>query len=256
MESASGRGRTAAGSFRITPFTTGDAQIAMRRPGLAGEMATGGAHFYLDSGGLALLVQPCPDRGFPGDPGADSIRRESHGRRMNAFDIIVVIVLAYSLIRGVFRGLVKEVSSIIGVLGGFFAAYSYYGVLAGYLSGVVANTSYRNILAFLIIFCLVVILVNVAAIVIKYLLKLVFLGWLDRLGGVAFGVAKGVLIVSILFLMLTAFLPKGTPLIKDSACAPYVAMISEKLSTVVSSDIKREFTAKLDELKKAWKNLK
>jgi len=87
-------------------------------------------------------------------------------------------------------------------------------------------------------------------------LKIVFLGWLDRLGGVVFGFVKGALIVSVLFLALTAFLPKGTPLIRDSIAAPYVSMVSEKLAAVVSSDIKREFAAKLDELKKAWSLLK
>lgn len=174
---------------------------------------------------------------------------------MNAFDILVGVILAYSLFRGLFRGLVKEASSIIGVLGGFFAAYSFYGLLAGYLSGVVSNPAYRNLLAFLIIFCAVVVLVNVLAIIIKYLLRIVFLGWLDRLGGVVFGFIKGALIVAVLFLALTAFLPKGTPLIKDSLTAPYVSLVSERLASLVASDVKREFATKLDELKKAWKLL-
>ncbi|MCU0590075.1 MAG: CvpA family protein [Desulfobacterales bacterium] len=176
--------------------------------------------------------------------------------RMNAFDIIVGVILVYGLVRGVFRGLVKEVSSIIGVLGGFLAAYSFYGVVGGYLSGVVSSYAYRNLLAFLIIFCTVVVLVNVLAIVIKYLLKIVFLGWLDRLGGVVFGFIKGTLIVAVLFLALTAFLPKGAALIRESLMAPYVSIVSEKLATVVSNDIKREFAAKLDELKRAWSSLK
>jgi membrane protein required for colicin V production len=175
---------------------------------------------------------------------------------MNAFDIVVGVILVYGLIRGLFRGLVKEAASVIGVLGGFLAAYSFYGVVAGYLSGLVSSPAYRNLLAFLIIFCAVVVVVNVLAIIIKYLLKIVFLGWLDRLGGVALGFIKGALIVAVLFLALTAFLPKGTPLIRDSLTAPYVAIASETLATVVSSDIKREFAAKLDELKKAWKLLK
>jgi membrane protein required for colicin V production len=175
---------------------------------------------------------------------------------MNAFDIVVGVILVYGLIRGLFRGLVKEAASVIGALGGFLAAYSFYGIVAGYLSGVVSSPAYRNLLAFLIIFCAVVVVVNVLAIVIKYLLKIVFLGWLDRLGGVVLGFVKGALIVAVIFLALTAFLPKGTPLIRDSLTAPYVALASEKLATVVSSDIKREFAAKLDELKKAWKLLK
>jgi membrane protein required for colicin V production len=171
---------------------------------------------------------------------------------MNTFDVIVVVILAYSLLRGLFRGLLKEAASVAGVLGGFFLAYGFYATAAGYLTGLVSNPAYRNILAFLAIFCLVVIAVNVVAVIVKYLMRIVFLGWLDRLGGFVFGAAKGVLIVSVIFLALTAFLPKGTPLIRDSATAPFVAVVAENLAALISSDIKSEFTSKLDALKKGW----
>ena len=172
---------------------------------------------------------------------------------MNPFDILIIVILGYSLVRGLFRGLVKEVSSIIGVLGGFYAAYTYYKVLAGLLAGLIHDTSYLNILSFLIIFCGVLIIVGVLGVIIKYVLNISFLGWADRIGGVVFGVLKGILIVSILFITLTAFLPKGTAFIKNSELAPRVLWISEKLAEVVSKEMKLDFKAKLGELKKVWK---
>jgi len=172
---------------------------------------------------------------------------------MNPFDILIIVILGYSLVRGLFRGLVKEVSSIIGVLGGFYAAYTYYKVLAGLLAGLIHDTSYLNILSFLIIFCGVLIIVGVLGVIIKYVLNISFLGWADRIGGVVFGVLKGILIVSILFITLTAFLPKGTAFIKNSELAPHVSWISEKLAEVISKEMKLDFKAKLGELKKAWK---
>jgi membrane protein required for colicin V production len=172
---------------------------------------------------------------------------------MNPFDILIIVILGYSLVRGLFRGLVKEASSLIGVLGGFYAAYTYYKVLAGLLAGLIHDTSYLNILSFLIIFSGVLIIVGVLGIIIKYVLNISFLGWADRIGGVVFGVLKGILIVSILFITLTAFLPKGTAFIKNSELAPRVLWISEKLAEVVSKEMKLDFKAKLGELKKAWK---
>ena len=172
---------------------------------------------------------------------------------MNPFDILIIVIMGYSLVRGLFRGLVKEVSSLIGVLGGFYAAYTYYKVLAGLLAGLIHDTSYLNILSFLIIFCGVLIIVGVLGVIIKYLLNIAFLGWVDRIGGVVFGVLKGILIVSILFITLTAFLPKGTAFIKNSELAPHVSRISEKLAEVISKEMKLDFEAKLGELKKTWK---
>jgi len=171
---------------------------------------------------------------------------------MNPFDILIIVVLGYSLVRGLFRGLVKEVSSLIGVLGGFYAAYTYYKVLAGLLAGLIHDPSYLNILSFLIIFCCVLIIVGVLGVIIKYVLNISFLGWADRIGGVVFGVLKGILIVSVLFITLTAFLPKGTAFIKNSELAPQVSWISEKLAEVISKEMKLDFKAKLGELKKAW----
>ena len=172
---------------------------------------------------------------------------------MNPFDILIVVILGYCLVRGLFRGLVKELSSIIGVLGGFYAAYSYYTVVAQWLSRLISNTAYLHILSFLIIFCFVLIIINILGIIIKYLLDIAFLGWVDRIFGVIFGFSKGVLIVSILFIILTTFLPKGAPVIKDSLLAPQVIWVSESMAKVISKEMKQEFSDKLGELKKAWK---
>ena len=172
---------------------------------------------------------------------------------MNPFDILIIVILGYSLVRGLFRGLVKELSSIIGVLGGFYAAYTYYKVLAGLLSGLIHDTAYLNILSFLAIFCGVLIVVGVLGVIIKYVLNIAFLGWVDRIGGVVFGALKGVLIVAILFITLTAFLPQGSAFIKNSQLAPHVSWVSERMAKVISKEMKQDFKAKLGELKKAWK---
>lgn len=176
-----------------------------------------------------------------------------YGFAMNPFDILIIVILGYSLIRGLFRGLVKEVSSVIGVFGGFYAAYTYYKLVADLLSGLIHDVSYLNILSFLVIFCSVLIVVSVLGVIIKYLLNIAFLGWVDRIGGVIFGVAKGILIVSVIFISLTAFLPKGSAFIKNSVLAPHVSWLSEKMAKVVSQEMKQDFMDKLGELKEAWK---
>jgi len=171
---------------------------------------------------------------------------------MNPLDIIIIIVLCFCLIRGIFRGLIKELSSIVGVLAGFYAAYTYYPVVGGVLSRWISNPGYRNILSFLILFCLVLILVGILGVIIKYLLSIASLGWFDRILGAGFGLIKGVLIVSVVVLMLTTFLPKGAPIIKNSLLSPYVMMISESMVKVVPKEMKQEFFTKIRELRKAW----
>jgi membrane protein required for colicin V production len=173
---------------------------------------------------------------------------------MNPFDIVIIIVLGVCLIRGVFRGFIKELSSIIGVLGGFYAAYTYYMDVAEHLSGWISNTSYLNIVSFLIVFCGVFFIISVLGVIIKYILNIAFLGWLDRIFGGGFGIFKGILIVSVLLIALTAFLPKEAPVIKNSHLAPHVTQIAEIMSKVISPEMKQEFSEKIEGLKKSWEN--
>jgi membrane protein required for colicin V production len=171
---------------------------------------------------------------------------------MNSFDILIVTILAYGLIRGIFRGLVREISSIVGVLGGFYAAYSYYPHVAKSMALWISDPTYLNILSYMAIFSVVVMIVGLIAVVIKYLLNVAYLGWVDRIGGALFGVLKGVLVCCVLFIMLTAFLPKGAPWIKNAALSPYAATVSEIMAQVLSKEMKENFKLKIKDFRKTW----
>jgi membrane protein required for colicin V production len=156
------------------------------------------------------------------------------------------------MVRGFFRGLIKEISSIIGVLGGFYAAYTYYMQIAVYFSKWITNDSYRYLICFLIIFCVVFITISIIGIIIKYILNIAFLGWVDRICGAGFGIIKSILIISVLLIAFTAFLPKGASFVKKSMLAPHVNAVSEKMIKVVPKDMKENFISKIEELKKTW----
>ena len=172
---------------------------------------------------------------------------------MNPFDIVVVVIIGFCLIRGLFRGLIKELASVVAVLAGFYAAYTYYPFIADLLARWMSNGGYRNILSFTLIFCGVFLVISIFGVIIKYLLKIAFLGWVDRFCGMGIGFVKGLLIVSILLVMLTAFLPKGAPVLKKSLTAPYVVTVSREMSRVIPKDMKRSFDDKLKAFIKAWK---
>lgn len=172
---------------------------------------------------------------------------------MNPLDILIIVIWTYCLTMGLFRGLFRELSAIAGVLAGFYAAYTYYTDIAAYLTQWISNAGYLNILSFLIIFLTVFILIGILGAIVKYLLKIITFGWLDRVAGGMFGLIKGTLIVSVLLMTFTAFLPKGAPIIKNSVLSPRVILLSEKMSEVVPQDMRRSFAAKIEFFRKVWK---
>ena len=175
---------------------------------------------------------------------------------MNAFDIAVVVIISFCLVRGLFRGIVREAASIVGVLTGFYGAAVYYPRVALFLERVMENGTFRNIAAFFILFCVIMIVVNLLAVVIRYLLNIVFLGWLDRLLGMVFGVCKGILISAVILIGLTTFLPGQPDIITTSRLASPVAEISEVIATVASKDTRRVLKEKLEGIKEIWKSQK
>ncbi|MBF0200773.1 MAG: CvpA family protein [Desulfamplus sp.] len=175
---------------------------------------------------------------------------------MNGFDIFIVIVISFCLIRGYFRGFVKEISSIVGVVAGYYGAHTYYAMLGNYLAKWINVGSYANILAFFLIFCTVFSLVSLAAHLIRIFLKVAFLGWVDRLCGTLFGTLKGFLFVSVVFIMLTALIPNGTGLMGTSRLAPYVAHFSEMAAVFASRELKGQFKIKYERIKTFWEEQK
>jgi membrane protein required for colicin V production len=172
---------------------------------------------------------------------------------MNLLDILVIAIVGYCLVRGIFRGLVKELSSIIGALGGLYAAYTYYPHVAKVLSRWMSNQGYLNILSCLILFFVILFVISIIGVMIKYFMNIVFLGWTDRVGGAFFGTIKGALIVAALVLILTTFLPTNTVLLKDSLAARHMMKISATLAKTASKDMKSLFDSKMKALDHSWR---
>ncbi len=171
---------------------------------------------------------------------------------MNLFDILVIVILTYCLIRGLFRGVLKEISSLIGVLAGFYAAYTYYQDVSKFFEKWITNHNYLNMLSFILVFVCVFLVISIIGTIIKYILKIVFLGWVDRIFGVIFGILKGILISSILLIVFVAFLSGSTSIIKSSKTSPYIVIFSDKMVMVTPKGIKNEYQTKIKDVKKAW----
>ena len=175
---------------------------------------------------------------------------------MNPVDIGIAVVIAFCVIRGFFRGFIKEIFSLIGALAGFYIACIYYPDAAKLLIKWAPSLPYENIISFVLIFIGILILISLLGVGIKYLLNIVFLGWVDRVCGILFGAAKGVLIVSMVLLVLTAFVPEFDSMIKSSKLAPEVTRFSEQMIRAVPPGVKRQFIDKIEVFKKEWEKKK
>ncbi|MDY0221602.1 MAG: CvpA family protein [Desulfobacterium sp.] len=175
---------------------------------------------------------------------------------MNMFDIVIVVIVSFCLVRGLFRGFIREVSSIVGVIAGFYGASTYYPLVEPLFSRWIDNPGFRKMLAFFLLFCAILVVINLLAALIRYFLNVVFLGWVDRLCGLVFGGAKGVLIVAVLLIAITTLLPRNTAFVSESLLAPQVAIVSQAISVFVARDMQHELQLKIKGIKKNWEKQK
>ena len=111
-------------------------------------------------------------------------------------DILLLILLAVGFVTGLFSGAVKQLISLIAFVAGYVIACLYYQQLGEWLSRFLSMTSLCNVLAFILIWCIVPIVANlIASLITKVLNWLPVLGIVNRLLGGVFGLAKYALIL-------------------------------------------------------------
>jgi len=171
---------------------------------------------------------------------------------MNTLDIVFCVILGFLGLRGIFRGLVKEIASILGLILGFVLANTYHAQLAAMFENFPGGPGMAKLAAYLAIFLGVVAVIFLLASLIRKLLQMIMLGWVDSIGGGALGFFKGALLCSIIVLALTAFLPSKSAILTESQIVPYVNTFNTMLSNALPKEMRDQFLIRSKELQQEW----
>jgi len=152
-------------------------------------------------------------------------------------DWTIVVVLVISAIAAFFRGLIRSLFSVAGLIVGIFVASWYYAAVAAWLVRWVPQVGIAELIAFILIVVATIVLFSLAGRIIQGATSAIGLGFMDRLGGGAFGLFRGGLIVTAIIMPLAAFLPQST-IFENSVLAPYFLSAAHGVSFVVPNDFK------------------
>lgn len=122
---------------------------------------------------------------------------------MNYIDIFILVIFAWAAYKGYTKGLIIELASIIALLLGAYAAF-HFSVFTGDIlkNNLGLNSEYLPVISFIVTFIIVIILVFLLAKLIEGFVNLVMLGFVNKLSGAVFSIAKSFIILSILLLSL------------------------------------------------------
>lgn len=114
---------------------------------------------------------------------------------MTIFDFLVLFVLICSIVISTFRGLVKEVLSLVSWIAAFVVANAYSEDLATMLPEMIAGNMMRLIVAFIALFLGMRLLMILLSLAVEAMVKASGLTVADRGLGGLFGLARGIVLV-------------------------------------------------------------
>lgn len=151
-------------------------------------------------------------------------------------DVIALVLLLVAIFKGMRKGLIVALFSFLGFIIGLAAALKLSAVAAEYIGN---NTSISQrwlpVVAFIVVFVIVLLLVRLGARLVERVVKVVMLGWLNKLGGIVFYVLIYFFIFSILLfyaVQLNLIKPEATA---ASSTYKYIQPIAPKVMNVMGS---------------------
>jgi membrane protein required for colicin V production len=154
-----------------------------------------------------------------------------------AFLVVILISTGLALT----KGLVRELISLVALIGGFILAVFYYPALGGRLSAWTRTDAIASLMAFVVIFVGTLLLGALISLLVNRFVKMASLEWVDRLLGGLFGVLRGWAVCSIIVLAMVAFPVRDNEVLAKSLLAPFMLAGARAVVIAVPQDLKNQF---------------
>ena len=159
---------------------------------------------------------------------------------MNALDYFVLMVVGASVITGLRKGFLRVLLSLASTILGLILAGWSYGVAGRVFGLFTSSKTAQNLFGFIAVFVAVLVIGSLLTNMLRGGLKRAKLGWLDNALGGGFGLVRGWLICSIVYLGLTAF-PIRIAMVDEAAFSPVLLKGTRALAYLTSKEMRDEF---------------
>lgn len=117
---------------------------------------------------------------------------------MSIFDIIILIVLIFGFIKGIYKGFILELSGFVGIIISIYIARCYSTPVTHLLESLFGiNQEMSPVIGFLVTFLAALLLFHFVAVLVDKLVRLILLGWLNKILGGVLSFLKYVLVISV-----------------------------------------------------------
>ena len=161
---------------------------------------------------------------------------------MNWVDCAILAVIVLSALISLFRGFMREALSLIGWVAAVWVALTFARFLAPSLSGLISVPSLRLAAAFMLLFVAALVLAAVVNYLVAKLVQKTGLAGSDRMLGIVFGAARGVVIVAVLVLLAELTTVPQDPWWRESMLLKHFEVLAAGIRDVLPTDLAAHFS--------------
>ena len=158
-----------------------------------------------------------------------------------AFDIVALLIFLAFLVRGIWIGFIRQISSLLAMIGAFLLAgyfdEDFYRLIMPYLDD--SHTTF--LLSYFLLFLLFFYFIKLIGLGLKKVMDITLIGWFDRTMGGLFGLIKGVFFTSLLFIMVASYLSGSNKYLKKSLSYPVLSKSSQVLLALIQDKKLRSY---------------
>ena len=130
------------------------------------------------------------------------------------YDLVIIGLCLLLVGRGLWLGLLRQVTGLLALYLAFFAAGNYHDRISPLLREISTNPKVIFLASYILLFLLTYVVVMLLGKALSYVIKLTITSWFDRLLGGLVGFAKAVILVVLIHMLLGAFLAPDNQMLR------------------------------------------
>jgi membrane protein required for colicin V production len=170
---------------------------------------------------------------------------------MNWVDYAMITIAAVSVIIGLYRGLVREVVSLVIWIGGILVTLHNIPAIENYLMGSISSAYARYAVILVGVILALSIVSWLFGKILHTMITSVGLGFTNRFFGLIFGFTRGVVVIGFLLVLLSAGGIKESPAFQASVLIPSMQPLVRSFAALIPEDLGEQLSQHIPELSKS-----
>ncbi len=159
---------------------------------------------------------------------------------LTGYDFAVLALVILFVGRGIWLGLLKQVTGLVSLYLGYLVASQYHDRLFPFLKGLSENPKVIFVVSIVILFVVTYVLAMLVGKGLAYVIEITISKWFDRSLGAILGLAQALIIVVLIHMILGSILAPESTILRDCQTCKGINMATDYARTLIrDADVRK-----------------